>query len=228
MTRILALETSLRGGSVALALEGRIVAEKSLPQEMRSAQSLAPTVKELLAAQGWRPSQVDAVGVTIGPGSFTGVRIGVTFAKVFCYAAGSGLIGLTTLEVLAHQAPGVQGELHVVLDAQRSDLFQQAFQVQRGVAAPLGAPQVIAASSWIAGLAGQGDFAVSGPGLAKHRAALPGGIHVVAEPHWEPSASVLALQTHRAWTGGRRDDVWKLAPLYLRASAAEEKRAAYD
>lgn len=236
VTRILAIETALRGGSVAIAFEGKVVAERTLPTEPRSAQTLAPVVKELLEVQGWKPSEIDAVGVTIGPGSFTGVRIGVTFAKVFCYATKADLIGLTTLEVLAHQARGVDGELHVILDAQRSDLFHQTFKVTKAngpleiAAQPLGEPQLISSADWLASLTGKDQtgkdkLAVTGAALAKHRAALPEQIAVIEEAQWIPSAGTLALLTHQAWTAGRRDDVWKLAPLYLRASAAEEKRA---
>ncbi len=196
-----------------------------LSRETRSAQSLAPAVKELLAEQGWKPAELDAVGVTIGPGSFTGVRVGVTFAKVFCYAAGTQVVGLTTLEVIAAQAIEIEGELHVVLDAQRNDLFQQSFQIAGGVATALSEPSVLSAETWLAQIAGSKDLAVSGVGLTKHRDALPSNLRVVEERLWEPSAETVARISHRDFVGGRRDEVWKLSPLYLRASAAEEKRA---
>jgi tRNA threonylcarbamoyladenosine biosynthesis protein TsaB len=225
VTRILAIETSLRNGSVALAKDGVVVASRMLSRETRSAQSLAPAVKELLAEQGWKPNELDAVGVTIGPGSFTGVRVGVTFAKVFCYAAGAPVVGLTTLEVIAAQAVEVEGELHVVLDAQRNDLFHQAYQIAGGVATAISEPSVLSAEAWFAQVAASKDLAISGAGLAKHREVLPRNLRVFDERHWEPNAETVAQLAHREFLNGRRDDVWKLSPLYLRASAAEEKRA---
>lgn len=226
MKRILAIETSLRNGSVALAQDGAVVASRVLSSEMRSAQSLAPAVKEMLAEQGWNPNELSGVGVTIGPGSFTGVRVGVTFAKVFCYAAKVPVIGLTTLEVLAHQAAaGGDDTIDVVLDAQRAELFQQRFRVADGALTSLDEPRVIAAEAWLKEIAAATSLSVTGAGLAKIREGVPTNVRVCNESKWEPNATALAILTHWALEAGRRDDVWKLLPLYLRASAAEEKKA---
>lgn len=224
MTRILAIETSLRNGSVALAQDGAIVASKVLPADSRSAQSLAPVVKELLAAAGWKPSELSALGVTIGPGSFTGVRVGVAFAKVFCYAAQIPIVSLTTLGVIAHQSLAENLELHVVLDAQRGELFQQAFRITAGKAAPISEPRIVTAQAWIGELVTR-DVRVTGAGLAKVHDMLLAQTRVAPESDWEPRAETVALLAHRAHELGMHDDVWTLAPLYLRASAAEEKRA---
>ncbi len=103
--RILALETSGTSGSVA-ALEGdRLLAEVSLAPSLRSARSLAPGIAKLLAEVGWKPRDVGIVAVTTGPGSFTGLRVGLTTAKSFAYAVGAQVLGINTLEVLAEQAP---------------------------------------------------------------------------------------------------------------------------
>jgi len=87
--RILALETSDTAGSAALLDGERLLAEKLLAQGQRSARALAPAVRELLTDAGWQPKDVELVAVTVGPGSFTGLRVGVTTAKAFAYAAGS-------------------------------------------------------------------------------------------------------------------------------------------
>lgn len=225
MSRILALETSFRNGSVALALDGEVIASKVLPSDMRSAQSLAPVVREMLAEQEWRHSELSGVGVTIGPGSFTGVRVGVTFAKVFCYAANVPVIGLTTLEVLAHQARIENGILDVVLDAQRSDLFQQRFRMVAQEATAITEPRVVSSERWIKEIATESSLSVTGAGLTKIRTQLPPHVHVLDDKLWEPSAEAVARLAHSAIESGRRDDAWKLLPLYLRTSAAEEKKA---
>lgn len=225
MSRILAIETSLRNGSVALTLDGNVIASKVLPSDMRSAQSLAPAVKEILSDHGWKPTELNGVGVTIGPGSFTGVRVGVTFAKVFCYVVHAPVIGLTTLEVLAHQAATADGVLDVVLDAQRADLFHQRFQISSQAATPITEPRLVASESWLKEHAEVANLSVTGAGLAKIRSALPRNVRVCDKRLWEPSADAVAALTHRAIASRRRDDVAQLAPLYLRASAAEEKKA---
>ena len=102
--RILALETSGSSGSVAALDEGRLIVERPLAAGSRSAQSLAPGIDSLLAEVGWLVGGVDLVAVTQGPGSFTGLRIGVTTAKALAYAGETQVIGVNTLEVIARQA----------------------------------------------------------------------------------------------------------------------------
>src|ERR1051325_5032976 len=125
--RILAIETSGVAGSVALLQDERVLAEHVLETRQRTAQSLAPAVHALLEQIDWHPSDVELVAVTTGPGSFTGLRIGVTFAKVFAYAVGCQILGVNTLEAIACRAPREAGTIWVVLDAQRQQLFAAAF-----------------------------------------------------------------------------------------------------
>src|SRR5687768_6416743 len=109
--RILALETSGRSGSVAaligqvVPVRTRVIGQQALDDHQRNAQSLAPAIRSLLDVAGWRPADVQLVAVTAGPGSFTGLRVGVTTAKVFAYATSAAVLGVDTLEVIAQQAP---------------------------------------------------------------------------------------------------------------------------
>ena len=103
--RILALETSLQGGSIALLEADQLAWQTDLPTDKRTAQTLVPAIREALENLGWSSRDVELVAVASGPGSFTGLRIGVTTAKVFAYAAGSQIIDLNTLEVIAAQCP---------------------------------------------------------------------------------------------------------------------------
>jgi tRNA threonylcarbamoyladenosine biosynthesis protein TsaB len=116
---ILALETTDLAGSVATWADGRLFRELSLPSHQRSAQSLAPAIGDVLAQTGWRPTDVNLVAVTVGPGSFTGLRVGVTTAKTLAYCCGAAVVGLDTLEVLAAAAPNGFTRLAVAVDAQR-------------------------------------------------------------------------------------------------------------
>ncbi len=125
-----------------------------------------PTVDRLLAQVGWAAGGLELVAVTEGPGSFTGLRIGVTTAKALAYAAGAQLIGVNTLEVIAQQAEPLDRPLWAVLDAQRGELFAARF-VPAADHQPAGPAevQVIEREAWLAGLA-KSD-AVTGPGLAR-------------------------------------------------------------
>src|SRR6185295_9745996 len=125
--RILALETSDRAGSIALLEADRVLAERVLASSQRTAQSLAPAAHELIAQLGWQPTDVELVAVASGPGSFTGLRIGITFAKVFAYAVRCQLLGVNTLEAIAARAPGDAARFWAVIDAQRNELFAAEF-----------------------------------------------------------------------------------------------------
>src|SRR5208337_2248427 len=105
MFRILALETSELTGSVAVAADGKVLAELQLDPQQRSAQWLAPAIRSLLERVGWQPREIGLIAVTIGPGSFTGLRVGVATAKILAYATGAQVLGIGTLEAIATAAP---------------------------------------------------------------------------------------------------------------------------
>jgi tRNA threonylcarbamoyladenosine biosynthesis protein TsaB len=170
--RILALETSDKIGSVAAIADGNPLAELILDRKQRSAQSLLPAVDSLLKQVGWRPADVQVVGVSIGPGSFTGLRVGVTAAKVFAYAVGAEVLGVNTLEAIAANCGDTPcNEVSVVIDAQRGELVVQSFVRQAdGSFAPAGAEELLDADVWLARLeaVGSGQSAVEsgqGPGV---------------------------------------------------------------
>jgi tRNA threonylcarbamoyladenosine biosynthesis protein TsaB len=104
--RILAIETTDKTGSVAAMADDNLLADLMLDRTQRSAQSLAPAISRLLKQVGWLPADVQLVAVSIGPGSFTGLRVGVTAAKVFAYAVGAEVLGVNTLEAVAANAQG--------------------------------------------------------------------------------------------------------------------------
>jgi tRNA threonylcarbamoyladenosine biosynthesis protein TsaB len=220
--RILALETSGLSGSVAACEGGKLLAERALAAGQRSAQSLAPTLRQLLIEVGWRSADVQLVAVTVGPGSFTGLRVGVTTAKTFAYAVGANILAVDTLEVIAAQAPAEASRVSVVLDAQRQELFAAEFGARESFGRPIFQPaQIVPREAWLDSLAA--DRWVSGPVLEKFAERLPAGVHPVAKELWYPRAATVGLLAGRAYDRGQRDDLWQLVPKYLRRSAAEEK-----
>jgi len=221
--RILALETTVGSGSVALADGRKLLRSKELGHEQRTAQSLLPGVKELLAEAGWHPREVQLVGVSIGPGSFTGLRLGITAAKVFAYAAGTEVLGIDTLETIAARAPQEVDELAVAVDALRGEVVGARF-VRRpdGWLRPAEAARLISIEQWLASL--KPGIWVSGPALGKLAPRLPEHVRLVPNELWKPTAEAVARLAARDYQAGRRDDLWTLAPCYWRPSAAEEKR----
>ena len=222
---ILALETSGLYGAAAVAEGGELLQEITLAPPRRTAQALAPTIAELLRHVRWKPTDVQLVAVTVGPGSFTGLRVGVVTAKTFAYAVEADVWGFITLSAIAERAPAAWQRLITVVDAQRQQLFAMNWRRDEHLQwREESAAQLVDNEPWLAGLC-PGD-AVSGPGLAKLIARIPEFVRVVERSHWEPTAAAVARIAWRDYTTGRRDSVWTLSPQYCRLSAAEEKRAA--
>jgi tRNA threonylcarbamoyladenosine biosynthesis protein TsaB len=226
-TRILAIESSSRHCSIATfwgdADAARLVGQTLLSGDERTAQVLAPAIQELLAAAGWDPKDVQLVAITVGPGSFTGLRIGVTTAKAFAYATGAEVIGINTLAALAHQMPASGSPVWAVLDAQRQELFAAKFIVSEGQAVRTDYETcIVGQDAWLRDL--EAGDRVIGPALRRLAPRLPDGVEVAPEELWQPTAQAVGELAWKEYLAGRRDDVWKLVPNYYRPSAAEEKR----
>ncbi len=220
--RLLILETSGGTGAVALAHGAQVIAGQKLDQARRHARDLAVAVHDLLRRQGWRPADIQAVLVSLGPGSYTGLRVGVMSAKAFAYATGCAVIGLETFAAIAVQA-GLAATVDVIADAQQNKVYSRRWQVpaDSGLPAAHSPLRVIPIDAWLSELTPA--VTVTGPGLRLHRARVPEGVAVVGEDGWDPQPeSVLRLGLER-WKRGERDDLWTLEPLYLRPSSAEEK-----
>ena len=101
--KLLAIETTGINGTVACAENGRLIAESPLPAGQRSAQSLVPAIEAILSSLGWSPNGLDAVAAAIGPGSFTGLRVGVTTAKILAWSCKADLYGVNSLDASAWQ-----------------------------------------------------------------------------------------------------------------------------
>lgn len=220
--RIVAIETVDKAGSVA-ALEGQqTLASRKLGDRQRSLQTLVPALGELLKELSWQPRDVELVAVATGPGSFTGLRIGVATAKTFAYATGAEVLGIDTMAVLAAQVPAEHQRFAAILDAQREELFIADFERDAGGKnIRRSGPRIEGATSWLATL-GEGDV-VTGPGVKKWLRQLPAGVTAVAEEHWQPRAETVGRLALEAYTAGTREELLALVPQYFREAAAEEQ-----
>jgi len=248
---ILALETSAKVGQIAVLRDGELIESVTLDAERRTTQSLTPGMIALLQQVGWKPQDVDLIAVVEGPGSFTGLRIGVAVAKTFAYAAKCEVLGVNTLEVIAAQVPPNLSEqvdqVSVVLDAQRQQFFCQTFAKATKTSVETSAENktsnattpglatfgwkaitpvnIVDDKAWLANLAP--NTAVTGPGLRKQKKqlldSLPEAIQIIEESNWSPTAAKLGQLAQAQHQAGRRNNPWKLTPHYYRKSAAEEK-----
>ncbi len=220
--RILAIETTEKIGSIALLDGDRVQQRQRLADDQRSAQSLAPGIDCLLRTEKWTPEDVELVAVSVGPGSFTGLRVGVTWAKTFAFAVGAEVLGISTLEAVAATAPGNPSAIEAAINAQRQQVF--ACRFERNAAGDLsgaGPFEVLDDQVWIERL--RDSTVVTGPALTRLGNQLPAGLQVVDSACWAPCAATVGQLAWRDYQVGRRDDCVSLAPVYGRKSYAEEK-----
>jgi tRNA threonylcarbamoyladenosine biosynthesis protein TsaB len=207
-------------GSVA-ALEGELVAEMELDSARRTAQTLVPALDVLLRKVAWKPQEVDLVAVTQGPGSFTGLRIGVTTAKTFAYACGAAIVGVNTLAAIARQVPASSGRLWVVMNAERDQLYTAAYEWQESRWHEIKPTCIRDNETWLQSL--DRNTLVSGPGLCSLKQRIPTTIPIVPESDWFPRARSVGAEGLQLFHSGQQSDCWSLLPNYFRESAATEK-----
>lgn len=217
---LIAIETSGRGAGLALATADGLVGELELPPTTSTAAGLIPAIEQLVTAHGARPADLRAIAVTIGPGSFTGLRVGVTTAKTLAYATGAALIGVDTLQVIAEQCPPDIAQVWTLLDAQRGELYAARW-TRLPAGWQLDVPAEILRAVTLAERLTPDDW-LSGPGCAL----LPEGFRaaqIVDPSHGAPRAATVARIGLERFAAGHVEDPWRLAPRYLRRAAAEEK-----
>ena len=219
--RLLILETSGRAGRVAVAAGSRLLSVRPLEESRRHARDLAPAVADLLAEQGWRPRDLHAVVVSRGPGSYTGLRVGLMSAKAFAYATGCALLAVDTFAAVALQAPPGAARLDVLADAQQDKVYVQSFARGTAGVSAVSELQIRPFAGWLADR--EAGARVTGPGLRKWKDRLPPDVPVVEAALWEPQPSSLLQLALPRYQAGGRDDLWTLEPLYLRPSSAEEQ-----
>lgn len=219
----LGIETSGRGGEVSLVRRRETLGTRSLPAGgQKHAQSLVAEMAALWRDAGIEPDDLEAVAVSIGPGSFTGLRVGVVCAKTLAYAMECPLAAVDTLLAIAAQSPAEFNRVQVVADAQRGELYLGTYERAGDGWERLGPIRIVDAQEWLASLGP--DDAVSGPGVAKHLPRLAGRRPVIGDALREPRAETIARLGQLEIAAGRIADPATLEPFYLRRSAAEEKR----
>lgn len=207
-----------------MARDGAVLAEETFPHGLKHAAGLVPMIDRLCKAAGWAPRDVEEVYVSAGPGSFTGLRVGVTVAKALAFATGAKVVAVPTVEVLALNAPADATHVVIVLDAKRDQIFT----------ARLGR----AGATWdvveVAHLDSLTDILARAPrpvhligeGIPFHAKFLPAGdpaVILTPEETWRARASAVVEIGHAMARREECIDAQTLAPIYVRKPEAEEK-----
>lgn len=216
---VLAIDTATSVCSVALAKDGKTLAELTTDFPRKHSQRLLPMVETLMAEAGLQPGDLELLAVTRGPGSFTGLRIGIATIKGMGLALGVKVVGLSTLAVLAHNFCG--GLVCPVLNARLNQVYGALYRTGQGLPEALIPQQAIAVTDLLAQLAAYsepiwfcGDGSEEVYAAAQETLAAPR----LAPPHLQINRAVALADLARY---GQAESPDALSPLYLRDSQAE-------
>lgn len=223
-SRALAIEASSSFGAVALAESGQTIARAELNTAHRHTAELLPSVQRLLREIGWRPAELRAVFFSHGPGSFTGLRVSATIARMLQWSIGCDVVATPTLEVIARNAlarPSPPEHLAVILDAKRGQVYSAYFERSDTGYNLIEEPALRDPAQWLRTL--PRPLAVIGEGIAFHRpACIAADAAILDEQYWRPNVEHVVVIGQRLWEQGAVCEPSMILPLYIRRPEAEE------
>lgn len=225
---ILAFETSAKAASVALMEGGKLLGESYQNTGLTHSQTLMIMAEDVLKQCGKTAADVQAVAVAEGPGSFTGVRIGVAAAKGFAWGGNLLCYGISTLEAMAESLGVYQGYVCPVMDARRSQVYNALFYVNHGVPKRIAPDRAIALSDLAEELKNLPEpvFLVGDGCILCYNTLIKDIPQLVLPPEHRlhQRAVGVALLAEKKALAGDPGDGSALAPNYLRLSQAERER----
>ena len=218
----LALDTATRVCTVGLVQDGHVLAEYDISVGLTHSEGLMPQLDQMFARTGIKKENTDRIAVSIGPGSFTGLRIGLAAAEAMAYAWQCGICGVNTLEAMAYNIPVEGFVLAPVLDAQKGNFYTAFYEWAAGELREVRPVEMADAETLLQQLQTFGKAVLlMGECEKLMKQELPDGISVAPEQVRLPKASSVALAAEgtEPLTG---EDVFTLRPYYIRKSEAEE------
>ena len=227
--KILAFDSTAKAASCAVLDSGRILAAYNIDNGLTQSELLLPMAEDILRSLGLKFSDIDAYAVSVGPGSFTGVRIGVSLIKGLAFGRDIPCIEVSTLDALAENLSGLDGILVPCMDARRNQVYNALFSCQDGRLKRLTEDRAISLSDLaeeLRGYNGQRIY-ISGDGYSVAKSVLEGfGIVTESTPELlinENAASVAKIAYQKYLLGEYVSDK-EISPTYLRLPQAERER----
>ena len=228
--KILMIDTSGPACGVAIVKDGKAVYEAELTVGMTHSQRLMPMVDAAMAMTGMTMEEIDLFGAVVGPGSFTGVRIGVSTVKALAHAAGKPCIGIDALEALAMNVPEFDGVVCPILDARAQQVYGAMFEAGMPPKR-LMEDEAEKLSLFLDRVEATGKRAIFvGDGVAVSEKAIRERLNdkAVFAPAAQQGLRALCAAMLAETYADKAQDYINLLPLYLRAPQAERERAARE
>ena len=229
---ILAFETSAKAASVALTEDGKLLGEAYQNTGLTHSQTLMVMAEDLLKTCGKTPQQVEAVAVAAGPGSFTGVRIGVAAAKGFAWGGEIPCYGVSTLEAMALNIGVWQGYVVPTMDARRNQTYTAIFHAEKGVLTRMEEDMAISFEELKEKIKNCQEpvFLVGDGAVLCYNTLIEEvpGLVLPPEHRMYQRATGVALAAQKQIDAGEKGNGADLKPNYLRLSQAERERLARE
>lgn len=226
--KILALETSAKAVSAAVTEDGRVLASGFQDTGLTHSRTLMPIVEHILKNADLTMADIGAVAVAVGPGSFTGIRIGVSAAKGLAFAASIPAVGVSTLAAMARNAAFADGLVVCAMDARRNQVYNALFEARDGRLTRLTPDRAVGLDELSEELRGDPRPKIvvgDGGGLCAEALTAAGVACRLAPPHLVmQSAVTVALEAEEAAGHGGLVSAQELLPVYLRPPQAERLR----
>lgn len=224
---ILGLDTSGPACSVALTKDGQLIQEIVMNTALTHSETLMPAIEKVMDSANARVSDLDAIAVIAGPGSFTGVRIGVCAGRALAHAGNLPVCRIDSLEALAAGVPNARGIVCPILDARRMQVYSAAFCVSaEGKPGRILEDDARKLADFLEILPKDEELYFTGDGVAVHENAIReilGG-----RAHFAPVHARILRASSACFLAEDKKDEWtkydRLTPIYLRAPQAERER----
>ena len=210
----LGIETATAVCSVALVREGRMIAEYRHQQAKMHAEIIAQLIENQMNACGLSFAELEGIGISTGPGSYTGLRIGMSFAKSLAFAHDLPIAAIPTCEAMAFALPADIESIAIVLPSRRGEVYAALYQRERDrlkMQKPATALEIQKFAEWVADcrkIAGPGSIALAQAGLSEFQ--------ILPERMWQLSALNVALLAENKLMAGMADNLDTLEPDYLK------------
>jgi tRNA threonylcarbamoyladenosine biosynthesis protein TsaB len=224
---LLCIDTTSRDASIAFLRDKEIVLEYNFSSRDDLSAVLIPSLEFLMSSLDMNVSQVDLFGVAVGPGLFTGIRIGLATLKGLNFSAGKPVVGVNTLEALACKLADTKRTIVPMIDARKGEVYLGCYRFDGGELSELLAPRLLKAAAAVEMLAPYADLAFVGSGAEIHgeslKSAFPGSRLLYRSNFLASEIGRISLQ--RYGRGQFLADLHDLVPVYIRRPDAESHLA---
>jgi tRNA threonylcarbamoyladenosine biosynthesis protein TsaB len=219
--RILGIDSSTPKGSVALLENGHLLKEISLPDESTYSNCLLSTVDQLLQETGLPFASIDAFAVTTGPGSFTGLRVGVSLVKGFVLSSQKPFVGVSSMEALAYTVESAKVPVCTLLDARKKEIYSAKFSLSGGVVKRLEEDIVVSPQELCDSISEPTQFTGINPYEDYFIERLGSRYIATTQYRFQTAAAGATMIAHLSSPSEMNTDMDKLNVQYIRKSEAE-------